>query len=116
MHGRTIDTERFGVVTIHVLPATFARRALRIMADLALRSSLSEMSEEAECVVSWTGNPPGPSWDLLDELGRRHRPVAQRGSTLYVVGPSAHALSTGRESRPKMHGERKQAKRREVNL
>lgn len=112
MHGRTLDTERFGVVTLHVLPAVSARRALRRMVEAALRESLSKMSEGAECVVAWTGTRPGPSWDILDELGRRHRPVAQRGSTLYVVGPSAHTLSTERESRPKMHGERKRAERR----
>jgi len=112
MHGRTLDTERFGSVTIHVLPATSARRALRIMADAALRSGSGVLEEGSQYVVAWTGTPPGPAWDILDELGRRHRPVAMRGSTLYVVGPSAHTLSTGRESRPKMHGERKRAERR----
>src|SRR5690606_36813446 len=74
VHGRTLDTERFGGVTLHVLPAQFARRSLRLMTEAALRGSLSDMSEASECVVAWTGTRPGPSWDIPDEFGRRHRP------------------------------------------
>lgn len=95
MHGLTITTPRFGTVQIHVLPAVDAREELRAMADRAV----------ARREIVWHyGMTPGPQWDLTDEFGKRYRPVAMQGSTLFVIGPEAHALWGG--SRPKMKGER----------
>lgn len=96
MHGLTITTPRFGTVQIHVLPAVDAREELRAMADRAV---------ERREIVWHYGMTPGPQWDLTDEFGKRYRPVAIQGSTLFVIGPEAHALWGG--SRPKMKGERK---------
>lgn len=104
MHGLSITTDRFGPVQIHVLPADDADAEIARMVDRAVR--------DREIIWHY-GMTPGPEWDLFDDLGRRYRPVALRGRTLYVRPPEAHRLrQVKRESRPMMSGERKKRKTR----
>lgn len=82
MHG-TIQETRFGRVKIHVLDAVHADAVLRLMADWGV---------ERNRLVWAYGMTPGPEWDLVDEFGKRYRPAAMFGGTLYVKGPEAHQL------------------------
>lgn len=79
MNGTTLSTPRFGRVTLSVIDD----EALAAMKDRAV---------EDHTIVWEPGMTPGPGWDLTDETGRRYRPVAQRGTILYVLGPAAHNL------------------------